>query len=63
MPNYGSGYTGRYDTNGDGIIDADEYIAGNAAAKEFAQGDINHDGKLTRLEWIAKFGNGDMFGA
>ena len=29
--------------------------------KEFNKGDTNGDGKMTREEWIQKFGNDDMF--
>ena len=53
----------RYDTNGDGVVSAEEFLVGNAAAKDFQRGDTNHDGKLTRKEWIAKFGNDNMFDA
>ena len=52
-----------YDADGDGIVDAEEFIAGAAATKDFKQGDINHDGKLSRQEWTAKFGNDEMFDA
>ena len=34
---------------------------GQQAEKTFAEADANHDGKLTRTEWKARFGNDNMF--
>merc|ERR1712086_1186499 len=52
-----------YDLDGDGIIDADEFIAGQAAEKTFKKLDANGDGKIDREEWFAMYGSYDGFDA
>ena len=54
-----------YDLNGDGIIDPDEYRIVNAAKVSWNQAaremDTNADGKISRDEWIAKYGSDEGF--
>jgi len=50
-----------YDANGDGIIDADEFIAGSMAKGEFQKMDIDNDGKISKAEWIARYGSAEGF--
>jgi len=52
----------QYDLDGDGVIDPDEFLAVSEAKQQFADG-IAVEGKLTRAQWIAQFGNDDMFDA
>ena len=54
---------GRYDTNADGAVTVEEFAAGRLSERQFQANDANHDGKLTREEWIAKHGNDDLFDA
>merc|ERR1711865_1052330 len=51
----------RFDLNGDGIVDADEFRVSELACMQLQQGDTNRDGKFDRAEWIKKFGNDDDF--
>ncbi len=56
------------DLNGDGVVDASEFKemtakrrTAEAAVKEFNGADTDRDGKLTRKEWIAKYGSNAGF--
>ena len=45
----------RFDLNGDGIVDADEFRVSELACMQLQQGDTNRDGKFDRAEWIKKY--------
>ncbi|HZZ35103.1 MAG TPA: EF-hand domain-containing protein [Caulobacteraceae bacterium] len=39
-----------WDTNGDGVLTKDEWLAAEHPLKEFRYSDTNHDGKVTLAE-------------
>lgn len=54
MERYGTnGGFDAYDSNGDGVIDPDEWRRGNARM-EFSALDTNKDYKISREEWVGR---------